>query len=218
LLDGSNARFYTLKFCLNEATTVEECDAADVDFWQIGTDGGYLTEPVNLGNELTIAPGERGDVLVDLSNLDANDVVYLRNFAVTPFPYGDPVDENTAAVMKFVGTGASGADFPDFPDCMNPTLQPLCDDSNDFPTIDGVDNSRILVLKEVMNKSAGEPVMVTLNGQKWSADISELPILGTTEEWVIVNPTADAHPIHLHLVQFQLVSRQNADIETYSND
>ena len=35
-------------------------------------------------------------------------------------------------------------------------------------------------------------------------DLSELPKEGETELWEIVNLTADAHPIHLHLVQFQL--------------
>jgi FtsP/CotA-like multicopper oxidase with cupredoxin domain len=37
---------------------------------------------------------------------------------------------------------------------------------------------------------------------------SELPEEGSTEVWEIVNLTADAHPIHLHLVEFQLVNRQ----------
>jgi spore coat protein A len=43
-------------------------------------------------------------------------------------------------------------------------------------------------------------------GKNW---LSELPNEGETEIWEIVNLTADAHPIHLHLVQFQLLNRQN---------
>ncbi len=46
--------------------------------------------------------------------------------------------------------------------------------------------------------------------------VTETPMEGTTEEWVIVNPTADTHPIHLHLVQFQLVSRQTIDAQKYN--
>jgi spore coat protein A len=38
--------------------------------------------------------------------------------------------------------------------------------------------------------------------------LSELPQVGSTEVWEIINITADAHPIHLHLVQFQLLNRQ----------
>lgn len=46
--------------------------------------------------------------------------------------------------------------------------------------------------------------------------ISELPKEGETEVWEIVNLTADAHPIHLHLVQFQLLNRQNFDTAKYT--
>ena len=54
-----------------------------------------------------------------------------------------------------------------------------------------------------------------LDGQTWSNPISETPELGATEEWVIVNPTMDQHPIHLHLIQFQLVQRETFDGELY---
>ncbi len=45
--------------------------------------------------------------------------------------------------------------------------------------------------------------------------ISEVAQEGETEIWEIVNLTADAHPIHLHLVQFQLMNRQNFDLAKY---
>jgi spore coat protein A, manganese oxidase len=38
--------------------------------------------------------------------------------------------------------------------------------------------------------------------------LTEMPKEGSTEVWEIVNTTMDAHPIHLHLVQFQLLNRQ----------
>jgi FtsP/CotA-like multicopper oxidase with cupredoxin domain len=38
--------------------------------------------------------------------------------------------------------------------------------------------------------------------------MTELPRVGSTEVWEILNLTCDAHPIHLHLVQFQLLNRQ----------
>lgn len=46
--------------------------------------------------------------------------------------------------------------------------------------------------------------------------LSEVPNEGDTEIWEIVNLTADAHPIHLHLVQFQLMNRQNFDLAKYT--
>jgi spore coat protein A len=45
--------------------------------------------------------------------------------------------------------------------------------------------------------------------------LTELPVEGTTEVWEIVNTTADAHPIHLHLVQFQIINRQSYNTNTY---
>jgi spore coat protein A len=218
MLDGSNARFYEFRFCENEAVEADDCIAADVNIVQIGSDGGFLKNavPIPADSNLANIPGERLDILVDFSALSAGDEVYLRNFGNAPFPDGDPVDEYTSTVMKFIVTANAGPSMPDFSayngGCLNPTL------CGTFPSLPAPDNTRILVLKEVMNESIDEPVMVTLNGQRWMADISENPDLGATEEWVIVNPTADAHPIHLHLVQFQLVSRKPMDTDLYNMD
>ena len=55
---------------------------------------------------------------------------------------------------------------------------------------------------------------ITVGGK--TVYFSELPTEGDTEQWEIVNLTADAHPIHLHLVQFQLLSRQNFDLKGYN--
>ena len=45
---------------------------------------------------------------------------------------------------------------------------------------------------------------------------TEFPKLGTTEVWEIINTTADTHPIHLHLVQFQLISRQKYSVKQWN--
>ena len=37
---------------------------------------------------------------------------------------------------------------------------------------------------------------------------TENPKAGTTEVWNLVNTTGDAHPIHVHLVEFQVLERQ----------
>jgi FtsP/CotA-like multicopper oxidase with cupredoxin domain len=60
----------------------------------------------------------------------------------------------------------------------------------------------------------GDFTPITVGGQ--TTYYSELPEEGSTEVWEIVNLTADAHPIHLHLVQFQLVNRQAFDVRRYS--
>jgi spore coat protein A len=45
-------------------------------------------------------------------------------------------------------------------------------------------------------------------GQMWSDPVTETPRAGSTEIWNIFNLTGDAHPIHVHLVEFQVLSRQ----------
>nr|BBH95756.1 spore coat protein [Thermogemmatispora argillosa] len=93
---------------------------------------------------------------------------------------------------------------------------------------------RLLVLVEV--EGPGGPVEVLLNNTKWSGVregsqepvsgahldrqgqgfyLTELPRVGATEIWEIANLTEDAHPIHIHLVQFQLLNRQALDVDGY---
>jgi FtsP/CotA-like multicopper oxidase with cupredoxin domain len=43
----------------------------------------------------------------------------------------------------------------------------------------------------------------------WMDETTETPVLGTSEVWEIFNFTADAHPIHIHMVMFEVVNRQS---------
>jgi spore coat protein A len=47
----------------------------------------------------------------------------------------------------------------------------------------------------------------TINGLSWD-DITEFPKLGTTEIWGFVNRSGVTHPMHMHLVMFQVLDRQ----------
>ncbi|HTY16029.1 MAG TPA: multicopper oxidase [Methanoregulaceae archaeon] len=199
LLDGSNARFYTLTF------------SNGMSFTQIGTDGGYLKSPVSM-RQITLAPGERADILVDFSNVTPGTRVRILNSAVAPSPGGDPPDpDTTGQIMQFSVTNTTGFKPEVLPASLNPTLL------GTFPNLPVPDKTRILTLYEIEG-SDENPLMVTLDGQMWDNPISELPKQGTTEDWDIVDTTMDNHPIHLHLVQFQLVSRQPFDIVNYTSD
>jgi hypothetical protein len=64
----------------------------------------------------------------------------------------------------------------------------------------------------------GGPIGALLNGMSFhDAPATEFPALGTTEMWEIVNMTGDTHPIHLHLVQFQLLNRQKINARRYEH-
>jgi spore coat protein A len=68
--------------------------------------------------------------------------------------------------------------------------------------------TRLLTLDEYVNK-AGNPIMQLLNATHWREPITEKPVLGSTEIWSLINPTNDTHPIHLHLVRFQILDRRS---------
>ncbi len=216
LLDGSNARFYNASFRVKigeDDLGNPESYGALIPFTQIGSDGGYLKSAADL-EYLIIAPGERADILIDFSGLDAGTKVIMRNDAYAPFKggskEGDPPG-TMVQIMQFTVTDEEGFEPQTLPDPLNEDLD------NGWPTLPEPVLNRTLVLVEVMSP-ADEPEMILLNGQKWGADVSETPVLGTTEEWIIVNPTEDTHPIHLHLTQFQLVSRQSIDVDEYWDD
>jgi FtsP/CotA-like multicopper oxidase with cupredoxin domain len=190
ILDGSNSRFYQLSF------------SNGMSFTQIGSDGGYLKAPVQLTSKL-IAPGERIDILVDFSNIGAGQKIILQNTAETNN------QTPTNQIMQFTVLDEQGFNAQPLPANLNPAL------SGDFPSLDSSGKQRIFTLADVASKSGSQ--MMLLDGQEWSAQVSETPELGSTEDWVIVNPLMDAHPIHLHLVQFQIVSRQKFDIPSYIN-
>ncbi|MDP4145527.1 MAG: multicopper oxidase [Bacillota bacterium] len=192
LLNGSSARFYNLKM------------SNGTKFMQIGTDGGFLPKPVER-DTLLIAPGERADILVDFSNSEPGTSIILLNDANAPFPDGDAPDPaTTGQIMQFTVPA----------DAAPPVKPPkLPDNLNKIPDLIPDSPQRILTLNEVAGPNG--PVAVLLNGQKWEAPISELPRVGSTEEWVIANLTMDTHPIHLHLVQFQLFNRQDFMAEDY---
>jgi spore coat protein A len=196
-LDGSNARFYDLSFSNGMPFTV------------IGTEGGYVKSATNV-NRFLIAPGERFDVIVDFSNIAPGTSVTLLNSASGPYPSGDPVDPaTTGQIMRFdVGSGV-GPSAPNLPAQLNPTL------SGAFPNLPTPSVNRSLVLTEI--EGPGGPLELLLDGQSFGAAVSELPKQGATEEWQIANPTMDTHPIHLHLVQFQVVKRQAYDAVAHYN-
>ena len=52
-----------------------------------------------------------------------------------------------------------------------------------------------------------DPAHPSRLGRLWMAAVTENPTVGSTEAWDIYNFTMDAHPMHIHLVQFQVVGR-----------
>ncbi len=197
-------------------------------------------------NSLTLMPGERYLAIIDFAGYEAgvvgpNGAAYsgnwlLKNNAKTPFPAGVPVNgATTGRVMQFVVDPASTLPEEAFDVAAATTLRGGTDQP---PAIELLTNSTVnkvrqLTLNEVMGPAG--PLAALVNNTKWDgkrADgvtpvnggvlypgdtyYTEEPVEGETELWEIVNITADAHPIHLHLVQFQLMNRQAFNVNKYS--
>ena len=194
IVDGSNARFYNLKL------------SNGMSFIQIGGDGSYLPAPVTLTEKL-IAPAERVDILIDFSDLQSGTKIILQNTANAPFPGGDPVDPaTTGTVMQFEVIGSKKVHPPALPATLI-TIPTLVETPN-------IGNPKLFTLNE-QESDTGDPVAVLIDGQHFNDDITEIPRVGTTESWYFQNLTEDAHPIHIHLVEFQLEDRQDIDKDRF---
>lgn len=221
LLDGCNARF--LEMALSE----------NLPIWQIGGDGGLLKTPVRITpdnvsglQKLLLAPGERADIIIDFTGKQGKTYTLL-NTAAYPYPTGSlPDPANDGQIMQFRVTlplsGKDGSMDPSTYPSLRAPDQPLVELVNftNGTAAAGVtpDITRELVLKEDENVLTGNPEAVFVNNTAMMSAVTEHPQEGNTELWKIVNLTMDAHPMHLHLVQFQLVSRQNFNINQYLTD
>ena len=155
--------------------------ANDMPFHQIGTDQGLLPAPVPL-TEFDIAPAERADLVVDFSEHRGAQLVLNQAFVV----------------MQFRVSSGKTVETSSLPSALRPISK--------IPESEAV-ATRLLTLDEFVNR-AGNPVMLLLNASHWKYPVTEKPVLGSTEIWTFINPTKDSHPIHLHLVRFQILDRQ----------
>jgi spore coat protein A len=211
LLNGSNSRFYHL-------TLVDGRKKRGSVFYQIGTDGGLLPTPVQL-DELLIAPAERFDLIVDFAGSEGRSFA-LVNDAPSPYPGGGEVE--LPEIMQFrVTRPLAGRDSSALPRLLRP-VSPL-------PTAAAV-RERFIMLSEADRESDGFPIIGELGGSpldanpanptgggRWDDPVTEAPKAGTVEIWNLVNTTTDGHPIHVHLVQFQILERRHFDLSHYMN-
>jgi len=204
-LNGCNARFLILRL------------TNGLKFWQIGSEGGFLPAPVEL-EQLLLAPAERADVIVDFTGVRVGTEVLLLNLGPDePFGGGTPGEDfppanpdTTGQVMQLRVVPARGVDTSLPPNrLVLPKIRPLPEaslirqvslneeDSEELPDV-GPEAARLGTL----NPDG------TGNILGWDDEITENPAVGATEVWEIYNFTEDAHPIHIHEVQFQVLERE----------
>jgi spore coat protein A len=181
VVNGSSSRTYALALSSGAA------------FHQIGTDTGLLEAPVSL-TQLTLMPGERADLVMDFAPYATGTQLFLTNSAPAPYP-GTPGVGVIPGVMKFIVTNTVGHTA-----ALPASLRPVA----------RLQESNAVVHRDFVLRKGNDPCTGTawlINDLHWD-DITEFPVLGTTEVWSFINRSGVAHPMHLHLVLMQILDRQ----------
>ncbi len=148
-------------------------------FTQIGTDGGLLAAPLAL-TEVPLSPAERVELVIDFRRYRLGDQVVLRNLAGRG---------RTADIMRF-DVVRNAADDTVVPKVLR-EIEPL---TGPAPTRDFS-----------LDLTADGWV---INGRPFSPFRFEAtPELDSVEIWRFTNHTAVLHPMHIHLIQFQILDR-----------
>lgn len=226
LLNGTDSRFLGVRFRVAASPTSTNLigASAPIAFTVIGSDQGLAASAASL-DQLLIGPGERFDVVVDFSSVPAGSRIIMENIGGdAPFggllasdPGFDPADlypdRQTDRIMAFDVALPLSA----IPDNFNSAAIGHYAGNNN-----PVDNVRKLALFEGKDNfgrlqpmlGTAEPVTDVasniVNGSlQWHEPTTENPANNSTEIWEIYNATGDGHPIHLHLVHFEILDKQD---------
>jgi spore coat protein A len=163
-------------------------------FQQIGSDQGLLARPVTLGS-VGVFPAERVDLIVDFSEHAGTDI-RLKNQA------------NEILQFRVLGSGGRARAS---------ARNALPEKLRDVPRI--AESAAVLtrpLTLEDHSDHMGNPMRMLLNGQHWDMPVTEMPVIDSVEIWSFINLTDDTHPMHLHLVRFQVLDRRPFDLFAYN--
>lgn len=194
ILNASNERFYRMRLDSGQS------------FIQIGSDGGLLERPVTL-DEITIAPSERCDIVVDFSRQAVGSNIVLTNSARTPFDFGAPPDpETTGKIMQFRVVELRAPDTSNVPRLLS-----------NIERYRESDAARIRDITLDVAFDKFNRLKFLLSNREFMDNITEKPRLGDIEIWRIINQGIAVHPIHIHLIQFQILDRIPFDVDAFNS-
>jgi spore coat protein A len=167
-------------------------------FQVIATDGGMMAEPQTV-TQITVGMAERYEIVIDFAAYTPGQKIQLVNGGVK-----NAIDyDHTGKIMQFEVTGA-----------------PFSPDNNEVPPALGLPHSAMLLkpaqakVKRYLRVERTNGIW-TINGQTWKdvedGDYSPIfanPQPGDVEIWDVENKSGGwFHPVHIHFVDFQVVSR-----------
>jgi FtsP/CotA-like multicopper oxidase with cupredoxin domain len=211
LLDAGPSRWY--QFWLSKGLP-----KAGVNNWQqmqlIANDGNLLENPVPV-DSVMLGVANRMDVVIDFSNYNDGDTVYLVNRAEQVSGRGPTynVMDPGVPVLKFIVSGRAPAADPSMPWLKLPkppsgvTMRPL-------PRPSATELATAVQRTFNFNRANGG---WTVNGKL--ADISvptASPKQGSCEIWTIQNSSGSwSHPVHIHFEEFQILDRNGVPPQPY---
>ncbi len=167
LLNGANARMYSFVF------------ADDRDFYQVAGDSSFLPKPVKM-KRLILSPGERAEVIVDLSDLAGKEILF-----------GDSLSNKALLKIRVKDVKPEKFHIP-----------------NELTNITEYKDLNNLKRREFSLDV--RPGWVGINGKRMDMNrIDEKVTQGETEIWRIQNPNGMAHPFHVHGCSFRILSRNS---------
>lgn len=213
LLNGSSLRTYYFGFSNNQG------------FFQIATDGGLMELPV-MTTRLRLSPGERVEVLVDLSALQGQSIDLMSYASELPNGiYG--AAQAGVGVQEIPGydlNPLNGADFSLLHiNVVAPTANPVTAIPFGLTSITPMDPAQATYTRTLSLDPASDTIPdglvegpFMINGHAFNFDaVDDTTYLNRTEIWKLVNHTEIAHPIHIHDVQFQLLDVSGGAVPSF---
>jgi spore coat protein A len=143
-------------------------------------------------------PGERADIVVDFSRYPGQTIRLLNSEFEN--------DPDLPEIMEFRVGSTPVEDTSSLPSFLR--------DVEYYDPNESVITRDVTV--EMMMDESGDPIMMLLDGKMRDEPVTEIAQAGSTEVWRIINIEPETHPIHLHLSDFQVLSRQGLDAKGYA--
>jgi len=225
-LNGTDSRFMRLKLKVipggaSDPSATDPATGYDLPFLVIGSDQSLKAQAAEV-NEVDFMPGERLDLVIDFNNVPEGSRIIVQNLlGDSPFGGDMPGDDDVFPDRRTDRVMAFDVELP-FDNTVPDTV--ITDGTylgGDISNGNVPVRTRKLALFEGTDEygrlqpllGTAEPVTDvkgnTVNGaMPWHTPITENPGVGDTEVWEIYNATGDAHPVHVHLVHFEVINRQ----------
>jgi spore coat protein A len=244
MLNATQARFLNPRLVYAQGPNFPDSCEANLakpgpGFIQIGTEGGFIPFPTPLNGprqlQLLLAPAERADLVVDFRNVPAGSILILYADADAPYPMGDPLNDytgtpgfgpNSHTLLQIRVKARQGAADP--PISLPPIFFPtdpflLTQSAGSVANLKDNFNVRRLTLNEdfdelgrLLQRLGTDKPVKGVFGRNYGDKPTEVVQHGATEIWEIANLTGDVHPMHFHLVNVHVLSRQPFDDVNYA--